>query len=60
MVDVNVGSFEDNHHRIQAIIYSHASQLESIQMAKVNETPHVQIVLYDSQFYETYQLGFRE
>jgi hypothetical protein len=28
----------------------------SIQMAKVNETPNVQIILYDFQFSETYQL----
>jgi hypothetical protein len=27
----------------------------TIQMAKVSETPHVQIVLYDFQFSETYQ-----
>ncbi len=25
----------------------------SIQMAKVNETPHVQIVFYDFQFFES-------
>jgi len=28
----------------------------SIEMAKVSETPHVQIVFYDSQFFETCQL----
>jgi len=28
----------------------------SIQMAKVNETPHVQIVIYDFQFFESCQL----
>jgi hypothetical protein len=28
----------------------------SIQMTKVSETPHVQIVLYDYQFFETCQL----
>jgi hypothetical protein len=28
----------------------------SIQMAKVSETPHVQIVLYDAQCFETCQL----
>ncbi len=28
----------------------------SIQMAKVSEIPHVQIVLYDFQFFETCQL----
>jgi hypothetical protein len=55
MMDVNVGSFEENHCRIQAIVYSHARS-QSIQMAKVNETPHVQIVFNDSQFSETYQL----
>ncbi len=27
----------------------------TIQMAKVSETPHVQIVLYDFQFSATYQ-----
>jgi len=48
-MDVNVGSFEENHRRIQAIVYSHARS-QSIQMAKVNETPHVQIVFNDSQF----------
>ncbi len=28
----------------------------SIQMAKVNETPNVQIILYEFQFSKTYQL----
>ncbi len=28
----------------------------SIQMAKASEMPHVQTILYDSQFSETYQL----
>jgi hypothetical protein len=28
----------------------------SIQMAKVNEMPHVQAILYDFQIFETYQL----
>jgi hypothetical protein len=45
-----------NHHKIQAIVYSHASRSKSIQMAKVNETPHVQIVFYNFQFSETYKL----
>jgi hypothetical protein len=45
-----------NHRKIQAIVYSHASQSKSIQMAKVNETPHVEIVFYNFQFSETNQL----
>jgi hypothetical protein len=28
----------------------------SIQMAKVNEMPHVETILYDSQIFETCQL----
>ncbi len=48
---VNFGSFEENHCKIQTIVYSHASLSKSIQMAKVNETPHVQIVFYDFQFF---------
>jgi hypothetical protein len=33
-----------------------SKQIKSIQMAKVNETSHVQIVFCDSQFSKTYQL----
>jgi hypothetical protein len=55
-MDVNVGSFEKNHGRIQAIVCNHAAHQNSIQMAMENETSHVQIVIYDSQFSKTYQL----
>jgi hypothetical protein len=50
-MDVNVRSFEKNHGKIQAIFCNHASP--SKFHTKVSETPHVQIVFYDSHFFET-------
>ncbi len=55
-MDVNVGSFDKNHGRKQAIDCNYANHQNSIQMAKVNEMPHVQTILYDFQIFESYQL----
>ncbi len=55
-MDVNVGSFENNHGKIQAISCNYATNQNSIQMAKVNEMPPIQTIRYDFQIFETCQL----